>query len=164
VYVERDLADLLTGKVELSSIQSIDVFRVPYWRAIRVRKRANFDVHKARRLLNEALQESPPPSLTAFQKRTSYHYGTLRGHFPDLCVELYERFQRHEAATIENRLQRKICEFRKIAYQLHAQGVELLVNRVLKRMSCPRSLLYRLACELLADIKNQLSNSVHAGA
>jgi hypothetical protein len=150
------LADLLTGKVEPSSVQSIDVFRVPYWRAIRVRKRANFDVHKARQLLNEALQESPPPSLTSFQKRTRYHYGTLRGHFPDLCAELCQRFQRHQAATFEYRLQTKICEFRNIAYQLHAQGVELLVNRVLKRMSCPLSLVYHLACELLADIKREI--------
>jgi hypothetical protein len=158
------LADLLTGKVEPSSIQSIDVLRVPYWRAIRVRKRASFDVHKARQRLNEALRESPPPSLTSFQKRTRYHYGTLRGHFPDLCAQLCERFQRHQAATIENRLQGKICEFRNIAYQLHAQGVELLVNRVLKRMSCPRSLVYRVACELLADIKREiLSRNNHPG-
>jgi TniQ len=165
------LADLLTGKVEPSSIQSIDVFRVPYWRAIRIRKRASFDLHKARQRLNEALQESPPPSLTSFQKRTRYHYGTLRGHFPDLCAKLCERFRQHQTATIEDRLQGKICEFRKIAYQLHAQGIELLVNRVLKRMSCPRSLVYHVACKLLADIKreilsrnNEPHNPIQAGA
>jgi hypothetical protein len=152
------LPDLLTGKAKPSSIQSLDVLRIPYWRAIRVRKRATFDVHTARRLLNEALRESPPPSLTSFQKRTGYHYATLQGHFPDLCAKLCERFQRHQAATIENRLQSKIREFRNIAYQLHAQGIELLVNRVLKRMSCPRSLVYRLACELLADIKREILN------
>jgi hypothetical protein len=94
--------------------------------------------------------------LTTFRKRTGYHYGTLQGHFPDLCAKLCERFQRHQAATIRDRLQRKIREFRNIAYQLHKEGIELLVNRVLKRMSSPKSLEYRLACKLLLDIKRKI--------
>lgn len=150
------LADLLTGKVKPSSVRSIDVLHIPYWRAIHLRKRANFDVHEARQRLNEALQESPPPSLTSFQKRTRYHYGTLRGHFPDLCAKLCERFRQHRTATIENRLQRRIQEFRNVAYQLHSEGIELLVNRALKRMSPPKSLPYGLACELLDDIKREI--------
>jgi transcriptional regulator with XRE-family HTH domain len=150
------LADLLTGKVEPSSVQSIDVFRVPYWRAIRVGKRSNFDEYKTQQQLHEALQETPPPSLTSFQKRTRYHYGTLRSHFPDLCAKLCERFRQHQTATIEDRLRRRLQEFRNIAYQLHNEGVDLLVNRVLKRMSIPKSLPYRLACELLLDIKSEI--------
>lgn len=153
------LADLLTGRVEPISIQSIDVVRVPYWRAIRVRKRANFDVHKARQQLIEALRESPPPSLTSFQKRTRYHYGTLRGHFPDLCAKLCERFRQHQTATIEDRLQRRLQQFRNIAHQLNDDGIELLVNRVLKRLSPPKSIPYSLACELLLDIKREIASS-----
>ena len=41
----------------------------------------------------------------------------------------------------------------------HDQGVgmmELFVNRVLTRMSVPRSLDYRIACELLAEIKREI--------
>ena len=115
-----------------------------------------FDVHEARQQLIEALGESPPPSLTSFQKRTGYHYGTLRGHFPDLCTTLCERFRHHRTAAIEIRLQRRIQEFRNIAHQLHSEGIELLVNRVLKRMSPPKSLPYGLACELLDDIKREI--------
>jgi transcriptional regulator with XRE-family HTH domain len=152
------LADLLTGKANPSSVRSLDILRIPYWRAIRVRKRSTFDVRKAQQELNVALRESPPPSLTTFQKRTRYHYGTLRGHFPDLCAKLCERFQQHQAAMIENRLQRRIHEFRNIAYQLHKEGIELLVNRVFKRLSPPKSLPYRLACELLLDIKREISS------
>ena len=165
------LPDLLTGKAKPSSIQSLDVVRIPYWRAIRVQKRPTFDVRKARQQLHEALRESPPPSLTSFQKRSGYHYRTLRGHFPDLCTKLCERFQRHQTATIEDRLQRKIREFRNIAYQLHKEGIDLLVNRVLKRMSSPRSLEYGIACKLLLDIKceilsrkNELPDPLHVGA
>ena len=165
------LADLLTGKAKPSSIQSLDVLRIPYWRAIRVRKGPTFDVRNARQKLDEALQESLPPSLTTFRKRTGYHYETLQSHFPDLCAILCERFQRHQAATIEDRLQRKIHEFRNIAYQLHKEGIDLLVNPFLKRMSNPRSLKYHLACELLLDIKREIlsrKNSppdpIHVGA
>ena len=34
--------------------------------------------------------------------------------------------------------------------------MELFVNRVLTRMSVPRSLDYRIACELLAEIKREI--------
>jgi hypothetical protein len=150
------LTELLTGRVKPDSIQSIDVFRVPYWRGIRVRQKSTFDRHKARRQLDEALQESPPPSLTAFRKRTGYHYGTLQNHFPDLCNALCDRFQQHRTATSVKRQQDKIAEFRRLAYRLHEQGIDLLVNRVLKRLSVPGSLKYHLACDLLLDIKREI--------
>jgi len=150
------LANLLTGNAKPSSIQSLDVFRIPYWRGIRIRKRPTFDVQKAKQQMNEALQESPPLSLTAFRKRTGYHYETLRHHFPDLCAALCERYQQHQSATIENLLQNKIHEFREIANRLHKEGIDLLVYRVLKRMSIPKSLNYRMACELLLDIKREI--------
>jgi hypothetical protein len=151
------LPGLLTGKVKPSTIQSLDILRVPYWRSIRIRKRPTFDVRTARQQLNEALLESPPPSLTTFRKRTGYHDKTLRDHFPTLLARLCKRFQKHNAGAIESRLQRRIEEFRQTAYQLHKEGIDLLVNRVLKRTSNPKSLNYRLACELLSQIKVEMS-------
>jgi hypothetical protein len=47
-------------------------------------------------------------------------------------------------------------EFCQIAYQFHEQGIELSVNSVLTRMSVPRSLDHRMACELLAEIKCEI--------
>src|SRR5271157_2070201 len=47
-----------------------------YWRGIRLRRKSAFDARKAQQQLREALQESPPPSFLAFQRRTRYHYGT----------------------------------------------------------------------------------------
>ena len=55
----------------------------------------------------------------------------------------------------------KIAEFRKIAYQLHEQGIELFVNRMLTRMSVPKSLDYHIACELLAEIKREILAKEH---
>ena len=57
---------------------------------------------------------------------------------------------------VRERHAQKIAEFRKIAYQLHEQGIELFVNRMLTRMSVPKSLDYRTACELLAEIKREI--------
>lgn len=150
------LADLLTGKVEPNSIQSFDAFHVPYWRSIRLHQKPNFDADKAEQQLREALQESPPPSLLAFRKRTGYHYWTLHKHFPDLCKLLRNRFQQHRAAVIAKRQQDKIAEFKKIAHQLHDQGIDLFVHRVMKGMSAPKSLNYRLACDLLLEVKREI--------
>ena len=85
-----------------------------------------------------------------------YHYATLRKHFPAECRAVQERFREHCAASIQQGLANKIAEFRQIAYQLHEQGTELFVNRVLTRMSVPKSLDYRIARELLAEIKREI--------
>lgn len=150
------LTELLTGKVTPDSIQSLDVFRVPYWRSLRLHQKPSFDVVEAEQHLRKALQESPPPSFLTFQRRTGYHHWTLHKHFPDLCKLLCDRFQQHHAAVIEKRQQDKIAEFKEIAHRLHDQGVDLFVNRVLTRMAVPKALNYRLACELLLEVKREI--------
>jgi len=157
------LTELITGAVQPDSIRSLDTLGVPYWRNVRIGRKRDFDPVKAQRQLTEALQESPPPSLRAFQKRTGYHWRTLQKHFSPLCDVLRERFRQHQAEAIRKRRKEKITEFRKIAHQLHKQGIELFVHRVLKRMSVPLSLDYRLACSLLIDVKQELlkANRTH---
>jgi hypothetical protein len=103
-----------------------------------------------------ALKESPPRSLKAFQNGHGYHYATLHKHFPERCRAIQERFQEYTAAVIRERHANKIAEFRQIAYQLHEQGVNLVVNRVLTWMSVPKSLAHRMARELLAEIKREI--------
>jgi transcriptional regulator with XRE-family HTH domain len=158
------LTELITGAIQPDSIHSLDTLSVPYWRNIRIGRKQHFDPLKAERQLSEALQESPPPSLRAFQKRTGYHCGTLQKHFPALCDALCQRFRQHQAEAIQKRHEEKIAEFRKIARQLHEQGIELFVHRVLKRMSVPLSLDHRLACSLLIQVKQELlkANRTHA--
>jgi len=158
------LTALLTGNVPPDSIEPPDVFRIPYWRSIRLRKKPPFDPHKAQRLLKEALQESPPPSMAAFRKRTGYHAWTINKHFPELCKTLCERSGQHRTLAVRKRLDDKIAEFRKIAYQLHSEGIDLFVFRVLKRMSKPRSMDYRLARDLLLDIKQEIFAQDHRSA
>jgi len=58
----------------------------------------------------------------------------------------------------------KAAEFRRIAYQLYEKGTDPCVNAVLKRMSPPKSLDYRIACEVLAEVKQKiLSNGKTLG-
>lgn len=155
------LTALLTGNVAPEAIQLPDISRIPYWRSIRLRKKPTFDPQRAHRLLKEALQESPPPSMTAFRKRTGYHAWTINKHFPELCRTLCERSRQHRALAVRKRLEDKIAEFRKIAYQLHSEGIDLFVFRVLKSMSKPRSMNYRLARDLLLDVKREIFAQNH---
>jgi hypothetical protein len=106
--------------------------------------------------MDEALRESPPPSLRAFVMRNGYHIATIEKHFPGQCREIHERFREFYEASIQQRQAKKVAEFRQIAYQLHEQGTELFVNRVLKRMSPPRSMDYRIACESLAEVRREI--------
>jgi hypothetical protein len=150
------LVSLLTGKVSPAQIDSLNLAGVPHWRNLWARQRSGFDRLKTAHEMDLALKESPPRSLKAFQNGHGYHYATLHKHFPERCRAIQEQFQEYTAAVIRERHANKIAEFRQIAYQLHEQGIELLVNRVLTRMSVPKSLDHRIACELLAEIKHEI--------
>ena len=150
------LVSLLTGKISPAQIDSLDLAGVPHWRNRWARQRFGFDRLKTAQQIDLALKEFPPRSLKSFQNRNGYHYATLHKHFPEQCKAIQARFQEHSAAMVRERHAQKIAEFRKIAYQLHEQGIELFVNRVLTRMSVPKSLDYRTACELLAEIKREI--------
>ena len=150
------LVSLLTGKISPAQIDSLDLEGVPHWRNLWARQRLGFDKVKTAHQMDLALEEFPPRSLKSFQNRNGYHYATLHKHFPEQCKAIQERFREYSTAMIRERHSNKIAEFRRIAYQLHEQGVELFVNRVLTRMSVPKSLDYRIACELLAEIKREI--------
>jgi hypothetical protein len=104
-----------------------------------------------------ALREFPPRSLKSFEKRNRYHYATLHKHFPQQCRAIRERFREYSATMVRERHAKKLLEFRKIAHELHEQGIKLVVNRIRTRMSVPRGLDHRIACELLAEIKREIS-------
>jgi hypothetical protein len=151
------LVNLLTGMVSPRELQSLNLEGVPHWRNLwGSRRSAPFNKETAARQIDEALRELPPPSLRAFVMRNGYHSVTIQKHFPDQCREIQGRFRDFYEASIQQRQAKKIAEFRQIAYQLHEQGTELLVNRVLKRMSPPRSLDYRIACGTLAEIRREI--------
>ena len=149
------LADLLTG-VSPGVMQSLDFEGLPHWRNLWVRRRTPFNKTKVARQMGDALRELPPPSLRTFHKRNGYHDATLQKHFPDKCNAIQKRFREYCEAAMHDRQAKKIAEFRQVAYQLHEQGTELFVNRVLTRMSVPKSLDHRIACELLAEIKREI--------
>jgi len=150
------LADLLTGRVSPGVMQSLDFGSVPHWRNLWVRRRTLFNKTKVARQMDDALRELPPPSLRTFHKRNGYHDATLQKHFPDKCNAIKKRFREYCEAAMHDRQAKKIAEFRQVAHKLHEQGTELFVNRVLTRMSVPKSLDHRIACELLAEIKREI--------
>ncbi len=157
------LADFLTGSVKPAGIRSLRLVRVPQWRNVWVQPRSTFNRHDAARQMNATLTEVPPPSLMAFAKRYGYSYGILRKYLPDQCRAIQERYREHCAASIEQRRAAKIDEFRRIAHQLHEDGVDLCPNRILTRMVVPHSLKYAIAREVLAEIRRDIANRKPAG-
>jgi hypothetical protein len=99
--------------------------------------------------------------LRSFKKRNGYHGATIQKHIPGQCREIQERFREFYQASIQECRAKKIAEFRQIAYQL--QGTELFVNSVLTRLSVPKSLDYRIAREVLAEVKREILAKEAAG-
>ncbi len=148
------LVSLLTGKISPAQIDSLDLAGVPHWRNLWARQRFGLQQAQNRTANGSGVEQSPPRSLKSFQNRNRYHYATLHKHFPWKAIQ--RRFQEYSAAMVRERRAKKIAEFRKIAYQLHERGIELLGNRLLNRVSVPRSLDHRIACELMAEIKHEI--------
>jgi hypothetical protein len=150
------LTDLLTGRVSPERIQVLNLEDVPYWRNLHRSRSPHFDKLQAARRMDQALKELPPPSMRAVEKRNGYHYATLRKHFPDQCTAIQERFRENQSALTTQRRAQKAAQFRQIAYELYEEGSDLCVNAVLKRMSPPMSLDYRVAREVLAEVKQEI--------
>jgi DNA-binding transcriptional regulator YdaS (Cro superfamily) len=150
------LADLLTGKVSPDELQTLNFEDVPHWRNLCARRHTRFNKAKAAHEMDEALREVPAPSLNTLEKRTGYHKSTLQIHFPDQCNAVKKRYRQFSAASFQERQTQKIAEFRQVAHQLHEQGTELFVNTVLKRMSVPKSLDFRIARVVLAEVKREI--------
>jgi transcriptional regulator with XRE-family HTH domain len=77
------------------------------------------------RILHAALTESPPPSVSAVLKRLGDAASTVRYHFPDLCRAIAHQYAEHRARGAMIRKAYAAEEVRRVASQLHANGLRL---------------------------------------
>lgn len=150
------LADLLTGRAIPANIHSLCLIGLPHWQNVLAPRRSAFNNNDAARQMKAALKEVPPPSLMAFVKRHGYTHRILRKYFPDQCQAIQQRYREHCAACIEQRRAARIEEFRRVALQLHKDGTELTLNRILTRMSIAHGLGHAIAREFLAEIRREI--------
>jgi uncharacterized protein YbjT (DUF2867 family) len=116
----------------------------------------DFDPVKAKRHLEKALRESPPPSLGVFRTRHRYHDSTLKKRFPEMCAQLVKRNHDYRAAASAKRHADRLSEFRSIAFQFHEDGRELVLHHIMKKLSVPRGLEHKLAKQFLATVKAEI--------
>jgi transcriptional regulator with XRE-family HTH domain len=76
-------------------------------------------------LLHAALAENPPPSLTPVMKRTTHTEVTVRRHFPEMCFEISKHYTEHRVRRAIARKTQAAEEVRRLAYELHAEGIAL---------------------------------------
>jgi transcriptional regulator with XRE-family HTH domain len=88
------------------------------------RRMQRFDTKGLREALEAVLQhaEDPPPSMHEVALRLEYDPSHLYKHFPDLCQAISRRYQEHQKAMHEKRLQRTCAEVREAMHRLHEQG------------------------------------------
>ncbi len=76
-------------------------------------------------ILQAALSEYLPPSLTEVMKRLRHTEVTVRRHFPELCSEIAKRYAEYRVKRAITRKAQAADEVRRIAYELHAKGIAL---------------------------------------
>lgn len=77
------------------------------------------------RILQLALNENPPPSVTQVMKQISYSEVTVRRHFPELCRNIAKNYAAHREKRAVERKAQAAEEVKRLAYALHSQGVKL---------------------------------------
>jgi transcriptional regulator with XRE-family HTH domain len=77
------------------------------------------------RILQSALNENPPPSVTQVMKRISRSEVTVRRHFPELCPEIAKNYAAYRVKRAAERKAQAAEEVKRLASALHSQGVRL---------------------------------------
>lgn len=97
----------------------------------------HFDTKRIQQALEEALQETPPPSMREVAQRLTYDPSHIQKHFPDLCQAISRRYQTHRAAQKEARIQRLGDELRLVMRKLHEQGQYPSWTQIRKMLTKP---------------------------
>jgi hypothetical protein len=102
---------------------------------------------------------SPPPSLAQTCRALGWSSHALRRHFPELCLQIATRFDRHKRAKTKARLERVVAEIRRAVECIHAEGQvpstsrvsRLLGNSNLLRKEGPRAAFFEARRRLGLD-------------
>ena len=127
--LEASLPDFLSG---CSTSVPLQGFRrsapvEPHAHAQRptARYRKRFNRSEVSSILQTALSENPPPSLAKVMKRLGHSEPTVRRYFPDLCCQIARQYADHRAKCATTRRIQAADEVRRLAYKLHANGIDL---------------------------------------
>ncbi len=77
------------------------------------------------RTLQSALNENPPPSVRQVMKRISPSEVTVRRQFPDLSRDIAKLYAEYRVKRAIERKAQAGEEVKRIAYELHANGIDL---------------------------------------
>jgi transcriptional regulator with XRE-family HTH domain len=85
--------------------------------------------------LHSALNENPPPSVTQVMKRISHSEVTVRRHFPDLCRDIAKQHAEYRVKRAIERKAQAAEEVKRLAYELHANGISLARRHMRARLT-----------------------------
>ena len=108
------------------------------------------------RILHAALTESPPPSVSAVLKRLGDAASTVRYHFPDLCRTIAQQYAEHRARCAMARKAHAAEEVRRVAYQLHANGLRLTRQNIRSLLTSSDYLNLPEGRAALREVRSQL--------
>jgi len=78
--------------------------------------------------------------MSAVARRLRYDHSYLRGHFPDLCRAISDRYRAYRKKKREERKQRILDEVRQTTYRVYNQGFYPSQERVRLLLEKPGSI------------------------
>lgn len=125
----------------------------------RPKKRVGWRVNTAEifEVLDAALIEEPPPSLTCVIRRQMCSEVTVRRHFPELCFKLARRYSEHRVKQAIQRKKRAAQEVRRVACELQAKGIKLTRQHLRPLLSSSDYLNLEEAKAVLDELRGQVT-------
>ncbi|MDJ0682834.1 MAG: helix-turn-helix domain-containing protein [Xenococcaceae cyanobacterium MO_167.B52] len=109
-------------------------------------KGKTLDLDKMQKYLERVLdkQNTSPISMVQVAKESSFNRRTLYLHFPELCQKIAAKYSQYRTTMHKKAIKESCEEVRKTVYQLHSEGKFPSEQRVVKRISKPGFLRYKI--------------------
>lgn len=115
------------------------------------------DINGLRKILEEALNEFPPPSVKCLAERAGHNHVSLYRYFPELCYSIAKRFAEFRKHRRKERTLLSQEEIRQAVSDLCAKGIKPSYRKVQSYLTYPSYLSLKEGRNLLAEaIKFQM--------
>jgi len=115
------------------------------------------------RILQTALNETPPPSVNQMMRRFSYGRATIYRHFPELCHEIARHYARYRARRAIARKAQAAEEVRRVASELHAKGIRLTRQHIRPLLTSSDYINLEEGRTALREVRQQLALKTRSG-
>lgn len=136
-YAGSSLVQFLTDEIKIQPNRFIGQPQIYKYNKLKSKTSVRVDSEKIKEILQDAISEFPPPSLSLVSRRVGHEKKTLSRHFPLLCSKIVSKYTNYNKTQVLERRKASLEEFRQIAYSLYQKGIYPSQDNIRPYMAFP---------------------------